>query len=154
MCKINERSLQVLKSWRRGVRDENLSDETLILLHIFNGIDTPMYVARMDTHELLYTNRALDELIGPGQVGKKCYEALQGNDFPCDFCTNDQLKNTNDVYVWEFCHPHGRWYRCIDKAIPWVDGSIVRLEIAHDITDIKEKELYLKQAISIITDVI
>ena len=152
MCKINEKSLKVLKSWRRGVQDEDLSEEMLVLLHIFNGTDALMYVARMDTHELLYTNRALDELIGPGQIGKKCYEALQDKDYPCDFCTNDQQETVGDVYVWEFYHPRGKWYRCTDKTIPWIDGSIVRLEIALDITDIKKKELYLKEAISIITD--
>ena len=151
MCSLNEASLKVLKSWRMGVGTEDLPNERLVLLHIFNGTDSPMYVARMDTHELLYANRALKQLVGDNIIGKKCYEALQDNDFPCDFCTNNQIKNEGDIYTWEFHHTKWRWYKCIDEAIRWVDDSIVRLEIAIDITDIKSEELNLKEAIKIIT---
>jgi hypothetical protein len=157
MCSLNEKSLKVLQSWRVGVREETIDDERLTLLHIFNGTKSPMYVARMDTHELLYTNKALDELIGSGNAGRKCYEALQEKNYPCDFCTNGQLKEVGDVYIWEFHYARNRWYRCIDQAILWHDGSIVRLEIAFDITDIKEKEkeqdketAILKEAMSIV----
>lgn len=151
MCRFANSSLGILNGLRIGLGSEGIKNEMLMLLHIFNGTDTPMYVARMDTHELLYTNRALDELIGTGHVGGKCYEVLQDRNSPCDFCTNDHLNNVGDIYTWEFYHPRGRWYRCTDKAIEWIDGSIVRLEIATDITDVKENELYLKEALSIIT---
>lgn len=161
MCSLNEKSLKVLKSWRLGVSDEDLPDERLSLLHIFNGTTSPMYVARMDTYELLYTNRALDALVGPDNIGKKCHEVLQDEEYPCNFCTNGEIKEVGDIYVWEFHHNCGRWYRCIDQAILWHDGSIVRLEIAFDITDMKNKEAkqdeettILREAISIVTGII
>jgi len=117
-----------------------------------------VYVASMDTYEILYTNKALDDILGVDVTGMKCYEVLQGGKEPCLFCTNDKIKELGDVYTWEFYHPRGRWYKCVDKAITWYDGSLVRLEIAVDITDMKIKELELnstvdnlKEAISIIT---
>lgn len=135
-----------------------LSDANLSMLSIFDNMDAFVYVASMDTYEILFTNKALDELLGQNVTGMTCYEIFQGKHEPCIFCTNDKIKTLGDVYVWEFYHERGRWYKCVDKAILWHDGSVVRLEIAVDITDIK-KELTkldetvdsLKQAIGIIT---
>ena len=134
------------------------SNEELSLLSIFENMDSPVYVATMDTYKILYTNKALDELLGMDVTGLTCHEALQGESEPCLFCTNDKIKELGDVYIWEFCRKSGRWYKCVDKAITWYDGSLVRLEIAVDITDMKIKELELnstvdnlKEAISIIT---
>lgn len=134
-----------------------IANENMSMLNIFDNMDSLVYVASMDTYEILFTNKALNELLGVSMVGQKCYEALQGKDEPCFFCTNDKIKNLGDVYVWEFYHERGRWYKCVDKAIPWHDGSLVRLEVAVDITDIKRELVKLdetvdslKEAISII----
>lgn len=49
--------------------------------------------------------------------------------------------------MWEFQNTiTQRWYQCRDQAIPWVDGRLVRLEIAVDITDRKRMEQELLQA--------
>ena len=32
----------------------------------------------------------------------------------------------------------GHWYDCRDQAIKWLDGRLVRMEIASDITESKE----------------
>ena len=34
----------------------------------------------------------------------------------------------------------GRWFDCRDQAIPWIDGRLVRMGIAIDITDRKQAE--------------
>ena len=45
------------------------------------------------------------------------------------------------VYVWEIQNTvNGFWYEIRDRAIRWVDGRIVRLEIAVDITERKRME--------------
>ena len=83
--------------------------------------------------------------------GRKCWEVLQNNDSPCDFCTNHLLIDSEGTasppHIWEFQNRlDKRWYQCRDQAIPWIDGRLVRLEIATDITDRKEMELALKEA--------
>jgi PAS domain-containing protein len=109
-----------------------------MLLSVFDGIDEPMYVARMDTHEILYANDATTRVLG-AKAGDTCFVALQGLEEVCEFCTNEKLTEPGSVYVWEFKSPlNDRWYRCIDRAIRWIDGTTVRLEMAIDITDIKE----------------
>ncbi|MDF1534803.1 MAG: PAS domain S-box protein [Methanosarcinaceae archaeon] len=47
-----------------------------------------------------------------------------------------------DIYEWEHYNNNvERWYSIRDRAIPWHDGHIVRLEIAMDITENKNNEV-------------
>lgn len=64
---------------------------------------------------------------------------------PCSFCCNDKLVSDNGeikgVYAWEFQNTiNGHWYDIHDRAIKWIDGRIVRIEIATDITERKNAE--------------
>lgn len=118
---------------------------------ILNSLDALVYVADMDTYEVLFFNDYGKSVWG-NPDHKKCYELLQaGQTQPCKFCTNPKLidseGNPSGVYVWEFQNTqNGRWYQCRDQAIRWVDGRLVRMEIATDITDRKAIELELQQA--------
>ncbi|HSA34149.1 MAG TPA: PAS domain S-box protein [bacterium] len=131
----------------QDITDRKRAEESLrrghdSLLAIFGGIDEPVYVADMDTHEVLFVNRVAETLWGvPGD--RKCYEYLQNRNAPCPFCTNDKIRGEyrDRSYIWEFQNERTqRWFRCIDKAIPWPDGRTVRYEMAIDITDRKKAE--------------
>jgi PAS domain S-box-containing protein len=117
---------------------------------IMDSIDALVYVADMQTNELLFINEYGKQLFGNVE-GQLCWQALQcGQSGPCDFCTNDRLLlydgQPADVYVWEFKNTvSGKWYQCRDKAIRWNDNQLVRLEIATDITDRKQFEESLRQ---------
>jgi PAS domain S-box-containing protein len=117
------------------------------MLAIFDAIDEPVYVADTETYEMLYINRATNLAWGDTQ-NRKCHEYLQHRDSPCPFCTNTKIlgKYFGRSYVWEFQNKiNQRWYRCIDKAIPWPNGRIVRYEMAIDITERKKTEDELKK---------
>jgi len=112
------------------------------LLSIFDSIDEPIYVSDPNTYEVLYANQALKKIFGD-VVGQKCYLSFQNMESPCSFCTNDRIfgENTGKAYIWEFQNKiNKRWYRCIDKAIRWPDGRMVRYEMAVDITEYKKTE--------------
>lgn len=118
---------------------------------VLNSLDALVYVADMQTYELLFVSQYGLKVWGRPE-GKKCYEYLQaGQKHQCAFCTNDKLLDADGkptgVLVWEFQNTvTQRWYQCRDQAIPWVDGRLVRLEIAVDITDLKRLQLELLQA--------
>jgi diguanylate cyclase (GGDEF)-like protein len=118
---------------------------------VLDSLDALVYVTDMDTHEILFFNEYGKAIWGDG-VGKICWQTLQsGQSGPCDFCTNDKLVDENGqatgVYVWEFQNTvNGHWYQCRDQAIQWIDGRLVRMEIATDITYRKQAEEELKQA--------
>ena len=104
-----------------------------------------MYVADMQTYEVLYVNRHMQELYGD-IVGRRCWEVIQeGMAGPCSFCTNAELVGAGgspgQPVVWEHHNTRTRhWYHCVDQAIRWPDGRLVRMEIAYDITDRKQAE--------------
>lgn len=132
-----------------GIVSENQSDKAIRT--ILNSLDALVYVSDLQSYDLLYINDYGLAEWGP-IAGRKCYQVLQtGQDSPCRFCTNHKLLTAEGkpagVYVWEFQNTlNGRWYQCRDQAIHWVDGRLVRIEIAIDITDRKAMEQQLADA--------
>ncbi len=115
---------------------------------IMDSIDALVYVADMDTYELLFINQYGKERLG-GVIGHTCWKAIQKDQSgPCPFCTNHRLVDASGqptgLITWEFRNTRTeRWYYIQDRAITWVDGRLVRLEIATDITEKKEAEAAL-----------
>ncbi len=120
------------------------------LTTVINSLDAVVYIADMETYDILFINEHARNAFGD-VVGKSCWSSLQsGFDGPCSFCTNDKLIDTQGqptgTFVWEFQNSlNGCWYECRDTAIPWVDGRLVRMEIATDISERKERELLLRK---------
>lgn len=130
------------KATRRSAAP-SLEQEYETLKAVFDGIEDVIYVADPETHELLHANEAFRKAWGEDVIGKKCYRVLQARDEPCPFCTNDRIfgENLGRTHVWEFQNEVTKsWFRCSDKAIRWVDGRMVRFEIAADITEQKQTE--------------
>jgi len=123
------------------------------LENILDNLDAVVYVADIETHELLYMNQYALTHIGKvdsfaAVKGKRCYQVLQRDQqSPCDFCTNALLPKNGDTYLWEFKNTrNGCWYQCRDRLIRWHDGRLVRLEVATDISVRKQMEVELEQA--------
>ncbi|MBU2548967.1 MAG: response regulator [Proteobacteria bacterium] len=117
------------------------------LMSIFDGMDEVIYISDPETYELLYTNEAFNRTWG-SHIGEKCHAVLQERDEPCPFCTNDRIfgEYMGRPYIWEFKNEvTGNWYRCIDRAIRWADGRMVRFELAIEVTDQKQFEEALQR---------
>jgi|GEM_PF-3037434 len=132
---------------RKRTITKYLDMERKQLFSVFDYIENPIYVSDPYTHEILYVNKYLNEILGENPIGKKCYKILQGLEETCDFCTNPIiLENKNKAHQWEYQNPVTfRDYLVSDRIIKWPDGRDVRLELAHDITKIKEAERTIKE---------
>ena len=124
---------------------QDTQDRCKQLNNIFDSMSAVVYVADLESYELLYVNQFAMELFGQDWQGRKCYHYLQeGIGQPCDFCTNSQLIEDGESscpVTWEcFNTRTQRWYECCDKVIRWTDGRLVRLEVALDVTERKELE--------------
>ncbi|MBW2655780.1 MAG: hypothetical protein JRC91_12905 [Deltaproteobacteria bacterium] len=88
-------------------------------------------------------NNHMKALFGKDLIGEICWKSFYKNqEGPCEFCTNDKLidadKNPTEPYVWKIHNQKlKKWFRLHDQAIPWIDGRIVRMEMALDITEQK-----------------
>ena len=118
------------------------------LLSIFNSMNDFIYVSDPLTHEILFVNQRLKNIIGEDPTGLLCYKTLQGYDRPCDFCTNQIiLKNPDKPHIWEYRNPKLNIdVAIVDQIIRWPDGRDVRLEIAVDITGKKMAEEALRDS--------
>lgn len=123
---------------------------------IFDAMTAIVYVADIESYELIYMNRYAADLFGEDWEGKRCFRILQKEqDGPCEFCTNHLIVK-DGIPQGAITSEHqnsrnGRWYQWTDRAIEWTDGRLVRLQIAVDITEIKEMERIKDEMISAVS---
>ncbi|MBS1151202.1 MAG: hybrid sensor histidine kinase/response regulator, partial [Myxococcaceae bacterium] len=133
-----------------------LLEQFTSLVSIVESINAIVYVADLETYELLFVNPYTAKLFGGDILGKRCFQVLQtGQSRPCTFCTNHRLVvdgMPTPPVVWEFQNTvTQRWFLCTDRAIRWWDGRLVRMEIALDVSDRKAAELHRDQVLHLIT---
>ncbi|MGE5841559.1 MAG: PAS domain S-box protein, partial [Deltaproteobacteria bacterium] len=134
----------------KKLAEQALKESHSTLLTVLDSIDATIYVADLKTYEILFANKCMRNVFGRDLVGEVCWKAFREGSEPCPHCTNSQLVDAEGqptgVRVWEGENPiSGRWYVNYDRAIKWADGRIVRLQVAMDITKIKEAEIALKR---------
>ncbi len=144
--KILEQEIAERKGSERALMESHQT-----FLTVLNSIDATIYVADLDTYRILFMNKCIIDTFGRDLTGEICFEVFRGEDNPCAVCTNKQILNDDGnpagVVVWQGKNPvTGKWYINYDRAINWIDGRLVRLQIATDITQIKKMESQLQQA--------
>lgn len=119
---------------------------------ILDGIDTIIVVSDIETKKILYVNQYTQANYGAVQ-GKKCWHIFDNNQNKnCPFCKSAHLFDQNgrplEAQVWEHKIPGtNKWFEISNKAIKWVDGRWVSLEIASEISNRKKDEKRLLQMI-------
>lgn len=118
---------------------------------ILDSLDALVYVSDIDTHELIFINEYGRNQWGEA-AGRKCWQVLQtAQKGPCSFCSNPLLLNaqgeSTGVQVIELQNTTNKqWYQCRDQAVRWIDGRMVRIEVATNITDRRLMEEELRAA--------
>ncbi len=112
-----------------------------------DDISEVVYVADLETHELLYLNDSGKRLAGVEDIASQtCHAVLQRLDAPCAFCTNDRL-SYDDIYTWEHVNSiTNHRYLLKDRLIDW-EGRPARLEVALDMTASGTSEDDLRKAL-------
>jgi c-di-AMP phosphodiesterase-like protein len=110
---------------------------------IINNSNIIMYVSAIDdngsfeTHDILWANQPAKKVFGEDIVGKKCYNVFQDLASVCEFCNNGVIEEVeNEPYEWIFFNQKiKRMFFIVDVMIR-MDGKRVRVEFAHDITEV------------------
>lgn len=130
--------------------EDALQKSQQTLLSVLDGIESTIYVATMDTDEILFMNKYMKDFYGKDLTGEKCFEVLKHGKI-CSSCTNKNVL-LDDGHPYEvkassaFNETLNRWFLYHDSVIKWVDGNSVHLQIATDITTLKMMENELRQA--------
>jgi PAS domain S-box-containing protein len=128
----------------RKRNEEALLRSHIMFMTVLDSIDTIIYVSDIETDEILYMNYQAKDVLGDLE-GKIRKHALQ------NFCTDDKIISPERTPRPEtcICELHdadsNRWYEIRARAIEWMDGRIVRMEIAHDFTERKSTSDRLKE---------
>lgn len=102
----------------------------------FENLNECVYVADIDTHELVYMNAAARKAYGVEKGncrGCKCYELLQNASSPCAMCTNNVIKE-GEFVEWEYYNPLMDKTLSLKDTLIVTDGRRLRMEMAFDIS--------------------
>lgn len=126
---------------------KQIETERTQFLSLLDSIPEIIYVADINTYEILFANKYLRNQYREPIIGRKCYEVLHDKKEMCSFCSNEQLLKNNEPYFWEYYNNKTQqYYYVIDKAIQWPDRRKVRFEMAMNITNRKLAEKALKES--------
>lgn len=104
---------------------------------VLEGLDAAVFVADWESDEILFANRAFKRIYGFDAVGQRA--ATLGVPRPIssepEDAPADEEALPRERFDGEVQHPEsGRWYHVHEQLTRWVDGRIVRMAIATDIT--------------------
>ncbi len=112
---------------------------------VLNSVQAAIFVADLETRELLFVNHQLCRTFGVVE-GQPCWEVFHPEQTaPTEPDIRQRLLTpageAAEPTIREYQDPRtGRWYQRHDEAIHWIDGRWVQLEVATDITAVKEAE--------------
>lgn len=113
---------------------------------VLDGLDAAIYVADLEADQILFANRAFKNIYGYDTVGHNCWQVTSVcHPDPARFMDEARRlaphETPRELHDTELQNSlNGHWYQLRERAIQWVDGRVVRMEIATDITDRRNME--------------
>ena len=126
-------------------------EEIRKIWEFYEELNEIVYVADMDSHELVYMNRLARELYGLQSMeeikGKKCHEVISDSSNPCAACNNKRLET--GCFLEEACYrPVIGKELLLKNTVLEADGRKYRFELAVNIGEWSglEKKYELNEA--------
>lgn len=112
---------------------------------VLDGVEAAVFVADARSDEILFANRAFKAIHGFDAVGRTvrgmAVPQPERGDYRIDPRNLQPTEVPRELFDGELQHPYsGRWYHVREQATRWVDGRVVRMGVATDITDRKQME--------------
>ncbi len=124
-------------------RADTLELERQRLLGVLDALPDGVSIVNA-AHEIEYINPVLKRAFGDIS-GQRCHEYFHGNTLPCSWCKNEELPAGQQMQS-HWTSPKGRSYELFDIPLQNADGSLSRLQLLHDITDMKDARRRLNEA--------
>jgi len=124
----NIKNRRLIEAWR------DLWAQYEAMIEAFDGL---IYICS-ENYEVEFMNQRFIERTGYYPLGQKCYQALHGRDAICPWCVNERVFRGEKV-TWEVRSPKDhRWYRVANTPIRHADGSMSKMALIQDITELKQ----------------
>ncbi len=118
----------------------NIAHSYQIMTTVLNNIDALVYVIDLKTYKIEFANKRAKDQYGDIE-GKVCWQVLQKDlNSPCSQCRSENLYDDNDDIIdkvlFEMQNNISKhWYEVRNQIIHWIDGRLMKLQIATDITE-------------------
>ncbi|MCB1980224.1 MAG: EAL domain-containing protein [Burkholderiaceae bacterium] len=122
---------------------ETLAADRARLLSILEALPDGVHIVNAQ-HELEYVNPVLKREFGEVD-GRKCHEYFLDSPTPCTWCNIEKVLAGQTVQR-QWVSPRGRTYDLFDIPLTNADGSVSKLELFHDVTDMQEARRRLDEA--------
>ncbi|MBS1209460.1 MAG: sensor histidine kinase [Proteobacteria bacterium] len=109
---------------------------------VLEGLDAAVYVAEAASGDLLYSNRAYEaQACFAGNASHMVVPHPELGDYPVDPRKLSARDVPRELFDGELQHPvTAQWFHLRERALRWVDGRVVRLAVATDISALKRAE--------------
>ena len=112
---------------------------------MMEAINDPVYICSQD-YRVEYMNPALSRRTGRDATGEHCFKVLHGLDQKCSWCMHDKAQQ-GEYSELEIVSPKdNRSYHVSQSFIARKDGTISKMTVFRDTTDLKTLETQLQQA--------
>lgn len=123
-------------------RPSKINENQTMLKSVLDNTGLNVYVTDIDTDELLWVNNTMRKRYGIDQsdIGKSCYQVLQGKCGRCNFCKVSQLITNPELGQPLSEYHNQKWDRhfiAYDSLIQWEYGRYAHIRYSLDITDYK-----------------
>lgn len=110
------------------------------LAWILDHLETFIYIADAHTHKIIYINQYGYQLFGD-VIGKLYWQVFWG--MRTD--SSNTVATSKAHYLDYYCPDSQKWYTVQVHTLQWLDGRLVQLGIAHDISQHKQMEEQLER---------
>ncbi len=112
---------------------------------MMDAINDAVYICSPD-FRIEYMNPAMTKRIGYDAAGELCYNVIHGLDEKCPWCIHGKVMQGKHVKNEVVSPKDGKTYFVSSSPVLHTDGSVSKLSISRDITELKKMETQLRQS--------
>ncbi len=128
------------KIWEKTLRESEAAHRSIL-----SSMDDAIYITSPDFC-IEYMNPAMITKIGRDATGETCFQAIHGRNSRCGWCRYDEVL-AGQVVKAEFDRlGDGRTYYISYSPVRHANGSVSKLSVYRDITEMKQMEARMQQA--------
>ena len=122
-----------------------LAESELKYRSMMEAMKDPVYICSPD-FRVEYMNTSMIKRTGHDATGEHCFKALHDLDEKCSWCTHHVIQQLKHLDIDIVSPKDNRSYHVSQSPIVHEDGSISKMTIFRDTTDLKKMEAQLQQA--------
>ena len=134
------------RMWQTAKRSEEaLGESEEKYRSMMEAMDNAIYICSSD-FRIEYMNPAMINRIGRDATGEPCHRVMHGLSEKCPWCIHDKIMRGEDV-KYDFVSPlDDKTYHISNSPIFHTNGSVSKLTVFHDLTEMKKLETKLQRS--------